>query len=254
MNTLDIALAYIRRNWNPVPAPHGAKTPIDSGWQKRVITEENVADHFNGQAQNIGVILGPTSDGLTDVDLDCHEATELASHFLPQTGAIFGRSSKPRSHHLYRTSLAETSGKAVLRYQDPITGSTLVELRVGGENGAQTIFPGSVHKSGEPIEWDETGGPAEIDGKELRERVTLLAAAALLARHWPSKGSRHDAALALGRILSRAGYDEADIGDFVEVVARTARGGFQPCIDALPSWLMRIVREVGPGTSLQTLR
>src|SRR3954470_6869842 len=110
----DIALRYVQRGWHPVPVPIRAKGPTDKGWQERVITAENAPQFFDGQAQNIGVILGPTSGGLTDVDLDCPEAIAIAPYLLPETHAVFGRQSKPRSHYLYRTSLAETAGKAAL--------------------------------------------------------------------------------------------------------------------------------------------
>lgn len=46
-------------------------------------------------------MLGTPSGGLVDVDLDSPEAVCLAPHVLPETGATFGRASKPRSHFLY---------------------------------------------------------------------------------------------------------------------------------------------------------
>jgi len=93
MTSLDFARSYIKRSWNPVPIPHGDKQPSDKGWQDRVIDEASAQQYFNGKAQNIGVILGPTSNGLTDVDLDCPEAVAAAPDLLPPTSAIFGRSS-----------------------------------------------------------------------------------------------------------------------------------------------------------------
>src|SRR4051812_11921264 len=190
----DIALRYAQRGWNPVPIPFKAKGPTDNGWQERVITAENAPQFFNSQAQNIGVILGPTSGGLTDVDLDCPEGIAVAPDLLPETHAVFGRPSKPRSHYLYKTSLAGTADKATLQFRDPTNKATLVELRVGGKSGAQTVFPGSTHPSGEVIEWHTEGDPAETDGEQLLRRVKVVAAAALLARHWPGEGCRHGAA------------------------------------------------------------
>ena len=43
------------------------KKPVDDDWQRRIITEVTAAAHFNSGPQNIGVMLGPTSHGLTDV-------------------------------------------------------------------------------------------------------------------------------------------------------------------------------------------
>jgi hypothetical protein len=102
---LDIARGYIARGWSPVPVPYKAKGPTISNWQQLRITEQDAVQFFNGSAQNIGVILGPASGGLTDVDLDCSEALALADTVLPFTKACFGRRSNHRSHQLYKTSL-----------------------------------------------------------------------------------------------------------------------------------------------------
>src|SRR3954471_1922092 len=130
MSTLDLALKYIRRGWNPTPVPYKGKAPSGEGWQKRVITEDNAAQFFNGATQNIGVVLGQTSSGLTDVDLDCAEAIKVAPFLLPETRATFGRPGKRASHYLFRTTLADAAQKAVHKFVDPIKKDTLVELRV----------------------------------------------------------------------------------------------------------------------------
>jgi hypothetical protein len=49
---------------------------------------------------------------------------------------------------------------------------------------------------------------------ELRKAVDEVAAAALLARHWPDKGSRDKAAVALSGGLARAGWGEDRISCF----------------------------------------
>ena len=160
MTALDTAVEYIRRGWNPVPIPFRQKKPVDDGWQLRIIDEASAPRHFNGAPQNVGIILGPTSGGLTDCDLDCAEAVALARYLLPKTDAVFGRASRRGSHFLYRTTLAERSEKATLQFHDPTRHDMLVELRVGGGKGAQTVFPGSVHEGGEPVEWERSGNPA----------------------------------------------------------------------------------------------
>jgi len=100
-NALEIARNHLARGWQPIPIPYKSKEPKLKSWQKRTITAENVADYFNGGQQNNGVQLGPRSNGLADVDLDCPEAIQLARYFLPPTEAMFGRPSKPNSHSLY---------------------------------------------------------------------------------------------------------------------------------------------------------
>lgn len=218
MSTLDIARDYLARNWKPIPVPYRAKGPKGRDWQNLHITTENIHKYFNGEPQNVGVQLGAKSSGLTDVDLDCAEAVELASHFLPTTSAVFGRTSKPRSHFLYY--IEDAMDRASMKLTD-VNAQSIIELRMGGgTKGAQTIFPGSTHKeSGEVIEWSSNGEPARSDFITLKMAVTKIAIGVILVRSWPSKGSRHDAALALGGFFARAGWETSDIGFFVEVVA-----------------------------------
>jgi hypothetical protein len=187
MTALDVACAYIKRGWAPVPVPYRAKAPIIKGWQALRINEAEAPGFFNGAPQNVGVILGSASDGLIDVDLDCIEAIAVAPYLLPRTGAIFGRATRRASHWLYQApGLPEAVGKASIEFTDPLRPATakamLVELRVGG-SGAQTVFPGSVHESGEDITWEEAGDPAVITGDDLQRRVRHVAAAALLVRY-----------------------------------------------------------------------
>jgi hypothetical protein len=225
MTALDVARTYVQRGWNPLPLPHKQKKPTDAGWQHRVIGPADVDQFFNSKPMNVGVMLGPSSHGLTDIDLDCPEALALAPWILPKTGAIFGRASARASHWLYATSLAGKIDKAAIRLKDPRRKETeravLVELRVGP--GAQTVFPGSVHESGEDVRWDEAGDPAGAGDDDLQRRFHRLAAACLFTRYWPGEGNgSHDAALALGGFLARAGMSAPEIRVLVEAIARAA--------------------------------
>ena len=226
MSPRAIAEGYCRRSWNPVPVPYKTKTPIDEDWQLRVITESDVAAYFNGTRQNVGVVLGPTSKGLTDVDLDCAEAVRIAPFILPKTNAKFGRPSNPDSHWLYYSTLAQTLGKSELKLRDPKCPkdkkNTLLEVRVGGDgHGAQTVFPGSVHESGEPITWSEEGEPATVADNELLRFGRLVAALSLLARYWPGEGARHDVALTVGGFLARCRFKAPYVGLYVEAGPRS---------------------------------
>ena len=221
MTPLDIALEYIARGWNPLPLPFRSKRPEGSAWQSRIIDAATAPLHFNGVQSNIGIILGPSSRGLTDIDLDCQEAIAVAPFILPRTGAIFGRPSKRSSHWLYYSDLSVTAEGAAQRFVDPKNKQTLVELRIGGDKGAQTVFPGSTHESGELISWEADGEPADV--KDLEQAVRKLAACSLLARYWPrGKSSRHDLALAIGGFLARAGLPPAQVKVAVEAIARAA--------------------------------
>jgi hypothetical protein len=132
---LDVALEYIPRGWAPIPVPFKGKNP-GKGWPDLDITAANVGQYFNGAPQNIGVLMGERSGGLTDIDLDCNEAVHLGPHVLPKTGAVFGRKSTRAAHYLYVTDLhIGTYGKAI-EFHDPSRrqdqGRLLLEVRIGG--------------------------------------------------------------------------------------------------------------------------
>ena len=171
---------------------------------------------------NIGVQLGPMSNGLTDVDLDCREAVAIGPMLLPSSNNIFGRASKPRSHWLYGTTLADKIAKACLQFKD-VDGTMMLELKIGGGGkGSQSVFPGSTHTSGEAIEWDRDGALVTVDDDKLLRQVRRLAVAVMLARHWPAEGARHDAALTVGGFLARAGLDEDEAALMLEAIAEAA--------------------------------
>jgi P4 family phage/plasmid primase-like protien len=218
---LEAARDLLQRGWIPLPVPYREKNPGAEGWQAFTVTEAELPKHFNGERQNIGVLLGDKSGGRVDVDLDCNEAVMLAPAFLPQTEAIFGRKSKQRSHWEYIAPGLKTK-----RFLDVDGKTTLLELR---STGAQTIFPGSTHKeTGELVQWDVNGDPARLEATSLQSCGGELAAACLLARHWPSPaapdehGARHHASLALAGGLIRAGWTEMRARHFLENVCIAA--------------------------------
>ncbi len=210
--SLALALNYIGRGWAPIPIAHCSKAPSLTDWPALRVTADQATEYFSGGPQNVGVVLGEPSAGLTDIDLDTPEAVALAPHFLPET-CTFGRKSKLRSHWLFNCPGAKTA-----KFKD-IDGTMLVEIR---STGAQTVFPGSTHVGGEAIEFDDDQDPAPIEVGELERVVRRLAAAALLARHWPADGGRNDAALALAGALLRGGWEDDEAEEFIEAVAEAA--------------------------------
>jgi hypothetical protein len=138
-------LGYYARRWALIDIPLKSKNPGRDGWQNERLTEQELRQRF-AQPRNVGILLGEPSNGLTDVDLDCPEAVALARHYLPPTEAVFGHVSRPASHHLYFAPQAKTE-----KFEFWVSRTnkiTLVELR---STGSQTVFPPSVHPSGEPI-------------------------------------------------------------------------------------------------------
>lgn len=210
---LQAALEYKARGWQPIPVPFRSKAPVAKGWQKLRLSAEQIEHVFGVGQLNVGIVLGEPSNWLVDIDLDHRLAVALAPAFLPQTDAIFGRTGKPRSHWLY-----VARGAKPQRFVAANLG-TIAEIR---STGQQTVFPPSVHPSGERIAWAEEGEPSVVDAAQLSRAVARLAAAVALALTWPEEGARHDAALALGGVLARAGWDEETAEDFVRVVALAA--------------------------------
>jgi P4 family phage/plasmid primase-like protien len=170
ISPLKWARRYLSRDWSPIPVPHGEKRPRRKSWPDLRVTAETAPQYFNGQPQNIGVLLGEPSHGLIDVDLDHPLALKLADEYLPKTPAVFGRKSKPRSHRIYRVT-----GPIETKRFETESEKCIVEIRA---TGAQTIFPPSQHPSGESIRWeDKTAEPAEVSPEELVKGVTCLAQA-----------------------------------------------------------------------------
>ena len=111
---------------------------------------------------------------------------------------------------------------AAIQFREYVGGTAdamLVELRVGGKGkrkrrdddesndengdgdeyeyrGATSVFPPSLHTSGETVTWVSDGEPANVGGEELSGLVRKLAVASLLKRHYPGDGSRHKGAAA----------------------------------------------------------
>src|SRR5262249_33270556 len=150
MNAIEAARRYRRAGFSPIEIPRGAKNPGRPGWTDERHTIESVA-HFNPES-NVGVLNGEPSGGLVDVDLDAPEAVTVAALFLPATPLVFGRPGKPRSHWPYRCVPPPPTTKYTSP-QDPVTrkSDTLVEIR---STGSQTVWPPSMHPSGETIAFD----------------------------------------------------------------------------------------------------
>lgn len=208
---IEAAHEYVRRGWAVVPVKPRSKKPCPKDWTKLRVDDGEISRYFR-VGGNIGLLLGESSGGLVDIDLDCPEALKLADSFLPATSLVHGRKSKRASHRWYRVSPAPERTR---KFSD-LNGATLVELR---STGGQTVVPPSVHESGEPIVWESNGDPADVAPGVLELAVSKLAAATLLSRHWPAPGLRHDATLALSGLLLGSGWSVDDVLQFIEIIA-----------------------------------
>jgi hypothetical protein len=215
VSTLRAAEKYVRRGFAVVPVPHGKKGPNLEGWEGLHLSADELPNHFNGKYQNVGLVLGKPSGDLVDVDLDTSEAAKVAGRFLTPT-VTSGRESSPHSHWWYISPGAET-----VRYKD-VNGEVLVELR---STGCQTIVEPSVHPSGERVVWHRSGlDLAEAEAGELSRRIRELATAALIARHVPPSGGRHDFAMPVAGFLLRSGRLDEDTALKIMLAAWHAAG------------------------------
>ena len=212
------AEVYPRKGLAPIPPPPRSKDPGYPDWQHRRLSPETLDQHFpRGAERNVGNLNGEPSGNAADVDLDSPEARRAADRLLPPTGWVFGRKSSPRSHWEYRTD--EPFGAASAAYAD-LDGQMLVELR---GTGGLTVFPPSTHQeTGEDIRWERFEEPAHVALTDLARAVWEVAAAALLARHWPDEGNRDRAAMALSGGLARAGWSDERVSCFALAVAEAA--------------------------------
>lgn len=214
-DSAEKAAWYIDQGYVPIPLPPRVKKPGD-GWNKRTLESATASlekDFANPDA-NIGIRLGESSKGLVDVDLDCEEVIKIAGRFLPKTLMSFGRKSAPQSHAIYRSAGAKAKKYFDPRRPEDHEHATVVELRSDGD---QTVFPGSVHPSGEEVRFASEGNPAEVKAPEIERKVRVLGAAALLGRYWPAKG-RHEAQLALAGGLLEAAWEDKDAELFLRAV------------------------------------
>jgi DNA polymerase I-like protein with 3'-5' exonuclease and polymerase domains len=209
---------YLSRGVLPIPVGFRTKKPTEKAWERLRPVEADLDTLFPaGTRLNIGLLLGEPSRGLVDVDLDCPQALAAAPLLLPPTHWVSGRKTSPRSHHWYRVSTPPA--KAETKWLD-LDRSLLLELR---STGAHTVAPPSRHQdTGEAIEWDAFGEPAEVSIADLMRACQSLAAAALLSSRWPAAGSRQDAALALAGGLLRGGLAQEQAERLVSATALAA--------------------------------
>lgn len=212
-NAIISAQKYIEQGYAVIPIPLGQKSPKMKAWPSLRLKVPDLPQHFT-ENSNIGIILGEASGGLVDIDLDCGEAVQLATHFLPSTLAIFGRKTRGRSHYLYHCP--------ALSKRIPFDcGGMVLEIRAA--SNLQTMFPPSVHPSGESVTWYQEGVPAVADEAKLLDACQKLALASVILRHWPVEGGRHTFALYLsGFLLQTLKWSEEDAAHLIEVVATAA--------------------------------
>jgi hypothetical protein len=213
ISTPELVLNYIDQGFAPIPVKFKSKEPINKGWTDLAISKNNIADYFRGEPTNIGILTGERSGGLVDVDIDNIDALKFAEWFLPDTDCVFGRESKPKSHRVYR--VPDTG-----RRETYAANGMIAEIR---GNRCCTVFPGSVHPSGERVAFENSADytPGQATWSELKQAVKKIAIATVLHQCW-SPGCRHELALSATAFLARQGWSVEEVIKLIEAVATEA--------------------------------
>jgi KaiC/GvpD/RAD55 family RecA-like ATPase len=255
-DTHRIAHELLAMGLKPVRLMPGEKKAIEPGWTSRVHDGLTVRAEFK-PGENVGALMGEPSGWIVDIDLDDARAPEVARTLLPHT-RMFGRAGKRGSHYLYRVVGAKTR-----KWQG--AGGMIVELR---STGTQTMMPGSVHPSGEMVEWENDLPIMPIDPVKLHGLLDELARAC----GWtPDRGASVEVkGTSAGHHLPpgfqrNTGYGAAALDSELRKLADTTEGGrndqLNRCAFAiaqlvdmgeLPAEAMDMVRTVAIRTGLDT--
>ncbi len=157
-----------RRGWKVIPLRYRSKIPAIKNWQAGISPHE-LKTYLNSRPHNLGILTGTISGGLVDIDLDHPKAVELANQYLPPTGSVFGRASKPASHWLYTVDTPPPTK----RWQTK-EGHVLLEFR---SDRCQTMVPPSVHTNGEESRWKINDPPEPVAADALLAACHQLALA-----------------------------------------------------------------------------
>lgn len=169
------------------------------GWPDR---SDKLEDWKPGS--NVGVFTGhEISPGkfLVDIDFDWEPGLPLAKRILPKTGFGFGRESRIVSHSIYTSSAPIPSVSF-----DNIDGKPFVELRgtkTDGTAGLQTMFPPSIHPSGETLALRMDGDIGHSE--DILRLTTLYAISCMLFTNLGPGGFGHDTRLAVAGFLLQEG-------------------------------------------------
>lgn len=209
----DLLRFYDNAGIKLVRLSHRTKKPVDDDWPRATLPLE-VLEEWVRNGGDVGWQCGEVSGWISAVDLDCEEARRLAPKFLPETlrGA---KGEEAPSQYFFRSP--DLGFKKFSELGGP--GEIIALKASNNGRGHQVAVAPSVHREKGPYHFVggyNPAGIAEVDKDELRQRVGLLAVAALIARNLPPAkeeggGGRHDLALALAGYLLRNGEVAEDV-------------------------------------------
>jgi hypothetical protein len=141
-----------------VPIPYGEKGPRTKGWQDVTFEQsleptyqEKICECFRPKGGNLGLIVGPPSDNLVDVDIDLDECVEPFLEANPKLRMTLRRRGKRGCGLMARIEGPYPVGRWDLRRTD---GTKFGEWRAGG--GHQSVIFGrhpETTDDGQPIDY-----------------------------------------------------------------------------------------------------
>jgi len=170
---LAAALEYAARGWRVVPLADHGKNPRIGAWQKNASTDEKIIVEWwtRWPGANVGVQLGCLS-GIIDIECDSAEAEEDYLKLWKGEPPVCPTFAGARGKHRLFQSHEDLPPVAVLHIGR-------IEVRIGGgDKGAQSVFPPSIHPSGTQYTW--LVQPSEVDPPPLPKEI--------LARIWNLAG------------------------------------------------------------------
>ncbi|MFC4271793.1 hypothetical protein GQF03_16485 [Sneathiella chungangensis] len=216
---------YIQQGWQVFPLRPNSKEPTGK-WKDQKATLETLPTLFKPDS-NIGVALGTASGGLIDLDFDSSEASAIGNILFDMLPG-FGRKSSPCSH---RIALCDDPGKTTQFGLTPeeaaLTGlhgddkAMILELR---STGGYTMFPGSIHPTGESIEW-LSELPKQIPSvkwADMEKKAGICAFLAIVLKKYPAQaGNRDNICLALAGTLLRMGMPPEQVDRLIVFIAES---------------------------------
>jgi bifunctional DNA primase/polymerase-like protein len=152
-----------------LPLPKGSKQPLIRKWQNITFTDtqkpayQQALEACVARGGNIGVLLGPASDGLVSVDLDRDELVDPFIALCPKLASTTRSRGKRGCNFFLRikagTPYPNSQSSYALRDAD---GNKCGEWRCGGgQKGAQTVIFG-VHPDGPLYQIQIENPPVEL--------------------------------------------------------------------------------------------
>lgn len=224
VNAAAIAADWLSLGIYPIPLVPRSKRPKGGkGWNTLRVTK-NTIDQFFSPGDNVGGLWGAPSGWVVDIDLDWDESVAAAAVLMPDTFR-YGRHSRPNSHYLYRCEGMQGSkfhaiGNTNEKGEKENEGA-IVEIR---STGSQSVLPPSIHPENERYEINSDVPIRSISRLHLERYARYTASAAVLARHYPESGARHDYVHAVAGTLLHTGWETTAVLSFMDAMLGAASG------------------------------